>query len=83
LGDGCLIGIGSIVLNGVSVGAGALVGAGSVVTRDVPAGALVIGAPAEIRRQLSAEAIEQQRQHARRYRQLARAHAGLGGGTGF
>ena len=83
LGDGCLIGIGSIVLNGVSVGAGALVGAGSVVTRDVPAGALVMGAPAEIRRQLSAEAIEQQRQHARRYRQLARAHAGLGGGTGF
>ena len=72
LGDGCLIGIGSIVLNGVSVGAGALVGAGSV-----------MGAPAEIRRQLSAEAIEQQRQHARRYRQLARAHAGLGGGTGF
>jgi carbonic anhydrase/acetyltransferase-like protein (isoleucine patch superfamily) len=53
------------------------------VTRDVPAGALVMGAPAEIRRQLSAEAIEQQRQHARRYRQLARAHAGLGGGTGF
>jgi len=83
LGDGCLIGIGSIVLNGVCVGAGALVGAGSVVTRDVPDGALVMGAPAEIRRQLSAEAIEQQRQHARRYRQLARAHAGLGGGTGF
>ena len=83
LGDGCLIGIGAIVLNGVCVGAGALVGAGSVVTRDVPEGALVIGAPAELRRQLSAETIEQQRQHARRYRQLARAHAGLGGGTGF
>jgi carbonic anhydrase/acetyltransferase-like protein (isoleucine patch superfamily) len=83
LGDGCLIGIGAIVLNGVCVGAGALVGAGSVVTRDVPDGALVMGAPAAIRRQLSAEAIEQQRQHARRYRQLARAHAGLGGGTGF
>ncbi len=83
LGNGCLIGIGAIVLNGVSVGAGALVGAGSVVTRDVPDGALVMGAPAEVRRQLSAEAIEQQRQHARRYRQLARAHAGLGGGTGF
>ncbi len=83
LADGCLIGIGAIVLNGVCVGAGALVGAGSVVTRDVPEGALVMGAPAEFRRQLSAEAIEQQRQHARRYRQLARAHAGLGGGTGF
>ena len=36
LGDGCLIGIGAIVLNGVSVGEGALVAAGAVVTKDVP-----------------------------------------------
>jgi len=77
LGDGCLIGIGAIVLNGVTVGAGALVAAGSVVTRDVPAGALVMGAPAVVKRQLDAAAIEAQRQHARRYRQLAEVHAGL------
>jgi len=75
LEDGCLVGIGAIVLNGVTVGAGALVAAGSVVTRDVPAGALVMGAPAQVKRQLSAEAIEEQRCHARRYRQLAAAHA--------
>jgi carbonic anhydrase/acetyltransferase-like protein (isoleucine patch superfamily) len=83
LADGCLIGIGAIVLNGVTVGAGALVAAGSVVTRDVPAGALVMGAPAEVRRQLTAEAIAAQRQHARRYRQLAMAHAGRSDTTGF
>ncbi|KAF0652732.1 carbonic anhydrase/acetyltransferase [Cyanobium sp. Copco_Reservoir_LC18] len=77
LEDGCLIGIGAIVLNGVTVGAGALVAAGSVVTRDVPAGALVMGAPAAVKRQLDAAAIEAQRQHARRYRQLAEVHAGL------
>ncbi len=77
LEDGCLIGIGAIVLNGVTVGAGALVAAGSVVTRDVPAGALVMGAPAVVKRQLDAAAIEAQRQHARRYRQLAEVHAGL------
>ncbi len=77
LGDGCLIGIGAIVLNGVTVGAGALVAAGSVVTRDVPAGAVVMGAPAVVKRQLDATAIEAQRQHARRYRQLAEVHAGL------
>jgi carbonic anhydrase/acetyltransferase-like protein (isoleucine patch superfamily) len=76
LGDGCLIGIGAIVLNGVTVGAGALVAAGAVVTRDVPAGALVMGAPATVKRQLTPEAIAEQRQHARRYRQLAMAHAG-------
>ena len=75
LEDGCLIGIGAVVLNGVTVGSGALVAAGSVVTRDVPPGTLVMGAPAQPKRELDAEAIEGQRQHARRYRQLAMAHA--------
>ena len=43
LEDGCLIGIGAVVLNGVTVGAGALVAAGSVVTRDVPPRATAVG----------------------------------------
>ncbi len=80
LEDGCLIGIGAIVLNGVTVGSGALVAAGSVVTRDVPPGALVMGAPATVKRQLSPEAIDGQREHARRYRRLAQAHAGRAAG---
>jgi carbonic anhydrase/acetyltransferase-like protein (isoleucine patch superfamily) len=83
LADGCLIGIGAIVLNGVTVGEGALVAAGSVVTRDVPAGALVMGAPAQVRRELSPEAIAEQREHARRYRKLAMVHAGRGDDPGF
>ncbi len=83
LEDGCLIGIGAVVLNGVTVGAGALVAAGSVVTRDVPPGALVMGTPAQVRRELSAEAIAGQRDHARRYRQLAMAHAGRSSEPGF
>jgi carbonic anhydrase/acetyltransferase-like protein (isoleucine patch superfamily) len=83
LEDGCLIGIGAIVLNGVTVGEGALVAAGSVVTKDVPAGALVMGAPARVTRQLDAEALVHQRDHARRYRLLAMAHAGRGSERGF
>ena len=75
LEDGCLVGIGAIVLNGVTVGAGALVAAGSVVTKDVPPGTLVMGAPAAVKRQLSPEAIDEQRCHARRYAQLAASHA--------
>ena len=75
LEDGCLVGIGAIVLNGVTVGAGALVAAGSVVTKDVPPGTLVMGAPAAVKRELSPEAIDQQRCHARRYAQLAASHA--------
>ncbi|MEI8251980.1 MAG: gamma carbonic anhydrase family protein [Synechococcus sp. ELA057] len=83
LEDGCLIGIGAIVLNGVRVGAGSLVAAGSVVTRDVPPASLVMGAPAVVKRPLDADAVAGQRQHARRYRQLAMAHAGRSGDLGF
>jgi carbonic anhydrase/acetyltransferase-like protein (isoleucine patch superfamily) len=83
LEDGCLIGIGAIVLNGVTVGAGALVAAGAVVTKDVPAGAVVMGAPAAVKRELSPQAIAEQREHARRYRRLAMAHAGRSLDLGF
>ena len=44
------IGIGAIVLPGVTVGKGAQVGAGSVVTKNVPAYAVVAGNPARILR---------------------------------
>jgi carbonic anhydrase/acetyltransferase-like protein (isoleucine patch superfamily) len=83
LHDGCLIGIGAIVLNGVTVGAGALVAAGSVVTKNVPPRALVMGAPAQLKRELSEEQAAEQRDHARRYRQLAMAHAGRSSDPGF
>ena len=75
LGDGCLIGIGAIVLNGVRVGEGALVAAGSVVTKDVPAYTMVMGIPAKPRLELTPEAVEDQRRHARRYAELASQHA--------
>lgn len=47
LGDGCDIGVGAIVMPGVTVGKGAQVGAGAVATNDVPAGATVVGVPAK------------------------------------
>jgi acetyltransferase-like isoleucine patch superfamily enzyme len=46
LGTGCDIGIGSIILPGVSIGRGAIVGAGSVVTHDVPEFEIWGGVPA-------------------------------------
>jgi acetyltransferase-like isoleucine patch superfamily enzyme len=42
------IGMGAILLPGVTVGKGAIVGAGAVVTADVPAMAKVVGVPAKI-----------------------------------
>jgi acetyltransferase-like isoleucine patch superfamily enzyme len=43
---GAYIGVGAILLPGVTIGEGAVVGAGSVVTKDVPDYAMVAGNPA-------------------------------------
>jgi maltose O-acetyltransferase len=53
IGDGCWIGAGAILLPGITVGAGSIVAAGSVVTVDCPAGALVAGNPATVKRHLT------------------------------
>ena len=50
LGDGVWVGARAIVLKGVSIGDGAIIGAGAIVTHDVPAGAIVTGPAAEVRR---------------------------------
>jgi carbonic anhydrase/acetyltransferase-like protein (isoleucine patch superfamily) len=81
--EGCLIGIGAIVLNGVRVGAGSIVGAGSVVTKDVPPRSLIVGVPAKIFRPVSEEEADDLIEHARKYEQLALVHAGKGTHLGF
>lgn len=48
LGDGCDVGVGAIILPGVTIGAYAQVGAGAVVTADVPPRAIVAGNPARL-----------------------------------
>lgn len=46
--DGAHIGIGSIIMPGVTIGEGAVIGAGSVVTRDIPPYCVAVGAPAKV-----------------------------------
>tara|TARA_B100000686_G_C16774008_1_gene967162 strand:- start:570 stop:1112 length:543 start_codon:yes stop_codon:yes gene_type:complete len=46
--DNCDIGIGAIVLPGVTIGEGSQVGAGAVVTKDIPPFAVVAGVPATL-----------------------------------
>ena len=52
---GCLIGIGSILMDGVRVGAQSLVGAGSLLTpgTQIPPRSLVLGSPARVKRELT------------------------------
>lgn len=52
LQDGCWIGIGAVVLPGVTIGRNAVVAANAVVAQDVPARAVVGGIPAKIIKQL-------------------------------
>src|SRR5712692_2621096 len=52
-----LVGMGAIILDDVEVGARSILGANALVTlgTKIPPGSLVLGAPAKIRRQLSAD----------------------------
>jgi acetyltransferase-like isoleucine patch superfamily enzyme len=49
--DDADLGVGSILLPGVTIGRGAQVGAGAVVTTDVPVYAVVAGVPAHVLRE--------------------------------
>lgn len=57
VGDGALIGMGATVLSGAVVGAGALVAAGALVPEgmEIPPGHLVLGVPAKVIRELTAD----------------------------
>lgn len=58
IGAGVLVGMGAIVLNGAVIGDGALIGAGALITegKEIPAGALVMGSPGKVVRDLDADA---------------------------
>ena len=74
VGDHCMIGMGAIVLDGVILEEGCLVGAGALVTGKTyaPAGSVLLGSPARVVKQVTAEQAEGQRRNAQHYIQLAR-----------
>lgn len=69
VGEGSLIGIQAVVLNGARIGRNCLVGAGALVTegKTFPDGSLIIGSPARVMRELTPEQIEQMRRNALSY----------------
>jgi carbonic anhydrase/acetyltransferase-like protein (isoleucine patch superfamily) len=69
IGDNSLIGIGAVILNGARIGANCLIGAKALIPegKEIPDNSLVMGAPGQIKRQVSDEHIERMRYAADHY----------------
>ena len=81
IGAGSLVGMGATVLNGAAIGEGSLVGAGALVTegKAIPGGVLVVGRPAKVVRDLTAEEAAGLAASAAAYRaNMTRFRSGLG-----
>lgn len=59
LKKGCLLGMETFVMPGVTVGEGAIVGAGSLVTKDIPAWTVATGRPAKVVREIPEREIKE------------------------
>ncbi len=80
IGDGTLVGINAVILNAAKVGRGCLIGANALVTEgmEVPDGAMVLGSPGKIVRQLDEQTRARLLVNAEGYRDKARRYnAGL------
>jgi carbonic anhydrase/acetyltransferase-like protein (isoleucine patch superfamily) len=80
IGDCCMIGMGSIVMNRATLGDGCLVGAGTLITegKNFPPGSLILGSPGKVVRELNTNEIEAIREAARHYWDTALGHMNNG-----
>ena len=64
VGDGCLIGIKSVLLNGLVIGKNCLIGANTLIGEGkiIPDGSMVLGSPGRVLRQLSPQGNHQGQQ---------------------
>ena len=85
VGDEVLVGMGAIILDGAQIGARSIIAAGALVTKGarIPEGSLVVGSPARVVRQLSAEEQAANGKLALKYVEVSRRYLALGlGGSG-
>lgn len=80
VGDGVLVGMGSVLLDGCRIGAESIIAAGALVPKgaEIPAGVLVIGTPGRVVRVLSAEERDANRALAAKYVEVAQRYRQLG-----
>jgi carbonic anhydrase/acetyltransferase-like protein (isoleucine patch superfamily) len=77
LGEECLVGNGSTVLDGANIGARSMIGAGALVTpgTEIPEGVLAVGVPAKVKGPLAGTAAERWvRVNPAGYQALAQRH---------
>jgi acetyltransferase-like isoleucine patch superfamily enzyme len=53
IGEAAHIGIGAVVIEGVSIGRKSIIGAGAVVLENVPEGVVAVGVPAKVIRSIN------------------------------
>lgn len=76
INDNVIVGMGAIILDDVVIGENTIIGAGSLVTKGkvIPAGSLVLGSPAKVVRELTAEEIDSIIKNADDYVKNAQKH---------
>ncbi len=69
VGDACLVGMSSTILDGAIIGQESIVGAGSLVTKNkiFPPRSLILGSPAKLIRELNDDEVESLYQSAKNY----------------
>lgn len=69
VGNNCLIGMGSILLDNCQIGENCIIGAGSIIGqgKKIPPGSLAVGSPARVIRTLSEDDFSNIRHYAERY----------------
>ena len=73
VGQGCLIGMGAMLLSGSDIGEECIIAAGAIVTegKKIPPRSLVMGIPGKVVRQVTDAEIEHVKTICKRYRDLA------------
>lgn len=76
IGNNVIIGMGAIVLNGAVIEDNCVIGAGSLVSQGkvIPAGSVAFGSPAQVKKEMSPEAIEHNHHSAEHYVELGRKY---------
>lgn len=52
IGENVWVGVGAVILPGVTIGDDTVIGAGSVVTKDIPSGVVAVGNPCRVMREI-------------------------------